>query len=321
MSMEMMREQYYVLDYIGDFNDIGMPNYTVLERIQQYELQFINTYDGLIVHSGDYEDIFPTFDEYYWLLVHVEMLNEEDMAYLDPYSYRFGYVDTAVQIVYHVTVQDIDYTEISEFEIEITLMPRTTSYVDEIVWMESSTMVQFEGVVTHIDNNYMVVKDDTGYLMVSLNVHQYDLLYQEGIVSIGDHVVGIGSVYGFNIHGAYNYINDLAAFHFVQAGEPISEVHSVVTFNDLYNFDYMDRTHFLTPIIITGQLYYDGNFYIYDSVNDPNGLYPLMLHHYDQSLFDHVGEVITVKGYLLGIRTTASRFGWFVYNTDFFLEV
>jgi uncharacterized repeat protein (TIGR02543 family) len=315
MSMQMLRSEYYLFDYMGYFDDFEKPDYSRTERLELSKADFISKFDGSIVYSGDLVEKFPTI-EFFYLTVYNYILIEEDEIYLDPISNLFGYVESPVQVTYLVSVSDFMLEETVEFEIVVTLMPRESVSINQIVWRTIYDVVQFEGVVVSINPEMMIIKDETGYLLIMLTNYQFSSLYYDEIVSVGHYVVGVGEIDAHNNHQMFNKISYLVVLEVIDENHEIIENFNGMTIENLYHIDYLNREYFLKPVTFTGTLIYDGSFYIYDEVNDSYGLYKIRLSNYQPYLHDFIGSNITVSGYLFGYMTTFSRFDWRLFNIE-----
>ncbi|MDY0010682.1 MAG: InlB B-repeat-containing protein [Candidatus Izemoplasmatales bacterium] len=331
LSMEVLRDEFYLVDLLETGNSVTKPYLTPEESVNQVMARIMEVAEYNVYSGDNIFDYFPSYDYEYDVVTSFGFLVETDTQYIDlRVTERFNYVSDPVYITLIATLTYQDGTYWDEMEIDIKINPLTSTSIVDFYEAEFEKNYQLEGIVVGYQMNgyglYDFVMIDDGEEIILAYLGYYETIdFDTLAVDFGDEIVLIGERDAFDTHNILPVMNNTKVLKVLSSGNVYTKDLEQSSFADILGYDYLDpfvanRYIEITAIVQwNGSTMYPAYFLVNPEYNNLvyNEEYRIYLEGYDYDTFDdtmnvYVGQKITVKGYLIGYESYYEDCSWII---------
>jgi uncharacterized repeat protein (TIGR02543 family) len=311
---------YLLVDFIGNDQDIWIPEWTQAEKVNITKEKLVARLDGNEYTSGDYIQ-FMTMDSVQATWIEYSLVNPlQEGILLDTWDSMALLVDerTAVQLLATISHYDEltenDYSD--TVNITIYINPITSSTIREVLFGNVGQYYRTKGIIQYVyEDYYIIIKDETGLLYVEIP----DDTSLSMSLAVGDEVEVLGERATFEMMDYVPVMDYAIDVKILSTGHAVTQTPITVSIDDILEIDYLDPDSFNQYISFTGTVIFSGNTWYpsFDLREDGymDNTYDLQLwgNTYDEFNTDmgpRVGDVIRVEGYLIGFEYIYGEFDW-----------
>lgn len=323
LPMAYVRNDIMLVDSIGDYSDLWLPTLTPAVAVETTKA-FLESHSTIDISAGDsLEDVLMMGDYFRANSIAYTLVDEADAIYVDIDRMIAGYVseDVTVQLLATITNQDGMTTD--TVTLSLVIHPRTDTSIHDILW-GSDDVYQTTGIVVAVVQDgsfydYMIIDNGFDRILVYLDHMDYGTFGSVHDVAIGDEVRVIASRGSFDYDGLVPALMTPSVITTLSTGNTVVNTAVEMTFDDILALDYLNPEVYYQYIVITDRVISAGNYYYpaYALADDnyPGYEYELMLYGPDYATFNTLmatldGETLSVTGYLIGMPSVYSAFGW-----------
>lgn len=308
-----------LMDFLGDENDVVLPEWTLSERFDIVSEKIKANFDGKSFDGGVYLNL-PDYDQIHGIQLSYEKTNPTDLGvYLDNYRYftQMVEVETTINITTTMSIYNMmtETYDTATFTFDIVVKPRLLSSIHEVLNGITGDMYVIEGVIEAIDpETFMLIKDASGriYVETSSNITLPTL-------EVGDLVRILGNRNLYDYEDYIPVIDDIYDIKIISSDNAVTNIYTHMDMADILAINYLDPDQFTKPVTLTGTVVFTGNQWYpsYDlRIDDTYGTtYTIYMFGQDYDAFNalmgpRVGQTITVEGYLIGFTYIYDLFDW-----------
>lgn len=308
-----------LMDFLGDENDVVLPEWTLSERFDIVSEKIKANFDGKSFDGGVYLNL-PDYDQIHGIQLSYEKTNPTDLGvYLDNYRYftQMVEVETTINITTTMSIYNMmtETYDTATFTFDIVVKPRLLSFIHEVLNGITGDMYVIEGVIEAIDpETFMLIKDESGriYVEMSSNIILPTL-------EVGDLVRILGNRNLYDYEDYIPVIDDIYDIKVISSDNAVTSIYTHMDMADILAINYLDPDQFTKPVTLTGTVVFTGNQWYpsYDlRIDDTYGTtYTIYMFGQDYDAFNalmgpRVGQTITVEGYLIGFTYIYDLFDW-----------
>ena len=333
LPLEMVRgEAYYIVDALPGV-PIWLKDYTPEEDVALIKDRLLNL-TTLDVYGGDH--LYEYLPEE-WLLhpytwVEYTLVNPLDDVYYDVDNEIFGHVsaETQIQLLASIYYDDFSGTTLSDtLTITINIHPRTNTSILDVIYGKTDEIDLVNGVIVSLQMtsegsyDYVIISDGTYQIMVDFGNYDYQTFDGENMVlALGDEIEVIASRSSYDNNGTVAMLWNPSYINVLSQNNTITQTPIVMTVEDVLDLSFTDLTNFYQYITITGQLYWDYDYYtpefsVLSSVSFDRqvDLLQIVDPTLQTTLENLSGQQVEITGYLISYRTLGTLDWVFVYES------
>lgn len=323
---EWILADYLLVDYLGGYDDIWIPEYNDLERVTMTANKIVARYDDMIIQSGEHLELM-TYDRVQETDISYSLVNSNIHGlHVSSWEAYAEVVTSLTEIQIVATIMYYNYETSLETTTTVTfaifIEPIDKVSVREVLFGNIGQYYITEGVVQYIYPEYfMIIKDETGLIYVELPGFEYINVAPE----VGDKVQVLAMRANFEYEDYVPVMSQTLDIIIVSSDHTLTQTPIAMTIDAIRALDYLDPDTFNQFISFTGQVIFSGNYWYpsYDlrEAGYTNEDYDLQIwgdtyDPFNDAMDPLVGTVITVEGYLIGFEYIYQAFDWHLKVTS-----
>ncbi|MFA7076560.1 MAG: hypothetical protein WC152_07855, partial [Candidatus Izemoplasmatales bacterium] len=253
LPMDYIFKEYMLVDTFGTTSDFEIDTLTDVEALD-FAQNYLETYFiDKQIQAGSSINSFPFYHDVTSCSYTYSLVNTTDSNWIDMFYYTTNITDVVRNIELEVLIELDGSTETRTVNVDFDLIPNETLTVKEALYSPYSQLIQVQGVVTYINNEYLyiIISDGNYNYAVSIDNSVYSLFDMINTnFSLGDEVLIAGMTDYFSDSEYIVYMNEICAVNTISTGNSYILTPEVMTFEELMFMDYLDPINYFKYIEI-----------------------------------------------------------------------